>query len=52
MAARRLKVWGICAYQSHRDKKPDYDAFAHQTPMLTEKQVVEQFGSGGGESAA
>ena len=40
------------ASQIYVDKKPSYYSFANQTPMLTEQQVIEQFTSSGGESAA
>ena len=32
------------ASQIYIDKKPAYYAFANQTPMLTEQQVIAQFG--------
>ena len=38
--------------QIYVDKKPDYYAFANQTPMLTEQQVIEQFAAPGGDNAA
>lgn len=40
--------------QIYIDRKPAYYAFANETPMLTEQQVIERFGggeSGGGEGA-
>jgi len=38
--------------QIYVDKKPPYYALANQTPMLTEQQVIEQYGppEGGGAS--
>jgi len=35
------------ASQIYVDKKPAYYALANQTPMLTEQQVIEQFGPPG-----
>lgn len=37
------------ASQIYVDNKPGYYAFANQTPMLTEAQVVAQFAPPGGE---
>lgn len=42
----------VLASQIYVDKKPDYYSFANQTPMLTEQQVIEQFGSTGADGAA
>ena len=39
------------ASQIYIDKKPGYYAFANQTPMLTEQQVIAQFSAPGGETA-
>lgn len=39
------------ASQIYIDKKPDYYAFANQTPMLTEEQVLAQYAPPGGEEA-
>jgi hypothetical protein len=36
--------------QIYIDNKPDYYAFANQTPMLTEQQVIEQFTAADGGS--
>lgn len=33
--------------QIYIDNKPGYYALANQTPMLTEQQVLEQYGTGG-----
>ena len=38
--------------QIYIDKKPAYYAFANQTPMLTEQQVIEQYGAPGSEVAS
>lgn len=38
--------------QIYIDKKPNYYTFANQTAMLTEQQVMEQYGAADGESAA
>jgi hypothetical protein len=35
------------ASQIYIDKKPAYYAFANQTPMLTEQQVLDQYGAPG-----
>ena len=40
------------ASQIYIDKKPPYYSFANQTPMLTEQQVIAQYGPPGGETAA
>lgn len=42
----------VLASQIYIDKKPNYYSFANQTSMLTEQQVIELFGSTGGDSAA
>ena len=39
------------ASQIYVDKKPDYYAFANRTPMLTEQQVIEQFGPPAGTAS-
>lgn len=39
------------ASQIYVDKKPPYYAFANQTPMLTEAQVIAQYAPPGGASA-
>lgn len=39
------------ASQIYIDNKPHYYAFANRTPMLTEQQVLEKFGSPEGEGA-
>ncbi|MDP2248374.1 MAG: GFA family protein [Nitrosomonadales bacterium] len=39
------------ASQIYIDNKPSYYSFANQTPMLTEQQVIEQYGAPGEESA-
>jgi hypothetical protein len=36
--------------QIYIDKKPSYYAFANQTPLLTEQQVMERYTSPSGES--
>lgn len=38
--------------QIYVDKKPAYYAFANQTPMLTEQQVIEQYGAPGSDTAS
>ena len=40
------------ASQIYVDKKPAYYSFANETPMLTEKQVIEQYSPPGRETAA
>lgn len=40
------------ASQIYIDKKPPYYSFANDTPMLTEQQVIEQYGPPGGETAS
>lgn len=40
------------ASQIYIDRKPHYYSFANQTPMLTEQQVIDQFTSQSGETAA
>lgn len=40
------------ASQIYVDNKPAYYSFANVTPMLTEKQVIDQFASQGGDTAA
>ena len=40
------------ASQIYIDKKPSYYSFANQTPMLTEQQVIEQYASPSGGTAA
>jgi len=40
------------ASQIYIDKKPHYYSFANETPMLTEQQVIEQYGPPGDETAA
>ena len=37
--------------QIYIDRKPNYYSFANRTPVLTEQQVIEQFGSNGGDGA-
>lgn len=37
--------------QIYIDKKPAYYAFANQTTMLTEQQVIEQYGAQGSDAA-
>ena len=39
------------ATQIYIDKKPSYYAFANETPMLTEQQVVEQYAPPSDETA-
>jgi hypothetical protein len=39
------------ASQIYIDRKPGYYAFANQTPMLTEQQVIEKYAGSGGETA-
>ena len=34
----------VLTSQIYIDRKPDYYAFANDTPMLTEQQVLEQYG--------
>lgn len=34
----------VMTSQIYVDRKPDYYAFANETPMLTEQQVLEQYG--------
>jgi hypothetical protein len=38
--------------QIYIDKKPAYYAFANQTPMLTEQQVIEQYSAPSSDSAS
>ena len=38
------------ASQIYIDKKPPYYAFANQTPMLTEQQVVDQYTAASGDA--
>jgi hypothetical protein len=38
--------------QIYIDKKPGYYSFANQTPMLTEKEVIEKYTPTNGETAA
>jgi hypothetical protein len=38
--------------QIYIDNKPDYYAFANQTPTLTEQQVIEQYGPPGDANAS
>lgn len=40
------------ASQIYIDNKPEYYSFANQTPMLTEQEVIEQFASPDGGTAA
>ena len=42
----------VLGSQIYIDKKPSYYSFANQTPVLTEQQVIDQFGSAGRDSAA
>lgn len=37
------------ATQIYIDKKPDYYSFSNRTPMLTEQQIVDQYGPSGGD---
>jgi hypothetical protein len=38
--------------QIYVDKKPDYYSLANKTTMLTEQQVIDQYASPGGNTAA
>jgi len=38
------------ASQIYVDKKPGYYSLANKTPMLTEQQVLDQYGSPGGDT--
>ena len=40
------------ASQIYIDRKPAYYAFANQTPMLTEQQVIDQFTAAAGDGKA
>jgi hypothetical protein len=40
------------ASQIYIDRKPGYYAFANQTPVLTEQQVIEKYAASGGEAAS
>lgn len=40
------------ASQIYIDRKPPYYSFANQTPMLTEQQVIEQYGPSGDQATA